>query len=74
MDGLSATLLLLGHRITFTYSVKGSTHGPGAIVVNGQQVPFVREQNHYRTGGAVIEKDKLKSLFNKKKNTIVITL
>ncbi|MDB4977077.1 MAG: hypothetical protein JWN48_5418 [Myxococcaceae bacterium] len=54
LDGLEASLRFRGRRVTFVYRVEGPGFGPSSLVVNGQAVPFEREDNRYRKGGAVL--------------------
>ncbi len=54
MDGLSASMDFHGYPVTFRYSVKEGLFSPKAITVDGKAVPFTREDNKYRAGGAVI--------------------
>ncbi len=54
LDGMKASLLLKGKRVTFIYRLRHQTSGPCEVIVNGVAIPFSREENPYRTGGAII--------------------
>jgi cellobiose phosphorylase len=52
LDGLSATLTLLGRVVELRYRVRRGNFAPSAIVLNGVQLPLTnREGNPYRPGG-----------------------
>jgi len=52
LDGLSATLTLLGRLVELRYRVRRGNFGPSTIVVNGVPLPLTsRERNPYRPGG-----------------------
>ncbi len=74
LDGLTALLRVLGFPVTFFYRVKGEGFGPSSIVVNGRPIAFSREENPYRTGGAVISKSGFLALLNTGKNTMEVVL
>ncbi|MEI6059471.1 MAG: amylo-alpha-1,6-glucosidase, partial [Bacteroidota bacterium] len=50
MDGLSASINLLGRQVTFNYAVSKGTFNPKTILVNGEQLMFTNEENIYRPG------------------------
>ena len=74
MDGLSASLTLMGHPVTFRYAVKEGNFGPTAIRVNGTPIQFSHEKNIYRKGGAVIPAGQFSAILDKLENTIEVTL
>lgn len=74
MDGLAASMDLLGHPVTFRYSVKFNCHSPESITINGKEVPFTLEQNKYRSGGAVIPVDSFLARLDRKDNLVEIRL
>lgn len=74
MDGTRASIKLFGHRVVFHYSVKECNFGPKSVTVNGKPVGFTREENPYRTGGAVIPKAFLADLLDQPENQISILL
>jgi len=74
LDGLSASILFMGHPATFIYSVKEACFSPRSISVNGKSMVFRYEDNKYRKGGAVISSVEFLSILNKHENTIEILL
>jgi cellobiose phosphorylase len=74
MDGLSASLELLGRPVILIYSVKKSTFGPKAVFINGNATRFSYEENKYRKGGAAIPTDQLLGMLKQRQNTIEIHL
>jgi cellobiose phosphorylase len=62
LDGLHASLRFYGRLVTFVYRVAGPGFGPRSITVDGQAVPFDREDNRYRQGGAVIQLERFMAL------------
>jgi len=73
-DGLKVKTELLDRNVILHYQVRENTHAPKVISVNGTQIPFEREHNLYRQGGAVILQSKLLELLNDDNNTIRIEL
>jgi len=74
LDGLSASMDLLGRTVTWKYAVKEGDFGPKTVSVNGKTVPFTYEPNSYRNGGAVIPRDQFLALLNEQGNTVDIRL
>jgi putative lysine transport system substrate-binding protein len=74
MDGLSASLDLLGHQVTFKYVIKEDSFNPKAIFVNGNALEFNYAENKYRKGGAVISAEEFLSKLNQQNNSVVISL
>ena len=54
LDGLRAELDLAGRRFEVTYTVREAGFGPVAVQLNGADLPFARDGNPYRTGGALV--------------------
>jgi cellobiose phosphorylase len=57
LDGLCAELELEGRKVAVTWRVGPRGHGPRALILNGEPLPFTREPNPYRTGGACVAMD-----------------
>lgn len=74
LDGLSASLDLFGHKLTWKYAVKERNFSPKAIVVNGKLVPFSHEANRYRSGGAVIPIKQFRTFLSQQANTVQVQL
>jgi cellobiose phosphorylase len=74
MDGLSASLTLMGHPVTFRYAVKEGNFAPRVITINGKPVTFTHEKNTYRKGGAMIPAGQFSAMLDKRENTIEVTL
>lgn len=54
LDGLVARIDLDGRRLAVRYRVGRLGYGPTALFLGGAPLPFDREQNPYREGGAVV--------------------
>lgn len=52
LDGLVAGLDLAGRRVEVVYHVEDAGCGPTALKLNGADLPYTREPNPYRLGGA----------------------
>jgi cellobiose phosphorylase len=74
LDGLSASMDILGGTVTFNYAVKEGSFSPKAVIINGRTVRFTHEENKYRKGGAVIPAYKFSSLLNPHDNLVEILL
>ncbi len=74
LNGLTATLQFQERPVTFRYSVEGAGFGPRAIEINGRAVPFTRELNPYREGGAVLPLERVLASLDASENSIQITL
>jgi cellobiose phosphorylase len=57
LDGLCARVELAGRAVELRYRVGPRRYGPRALVLNGVSLPFTREPNPYREGGAVVLMD-----------------
>lgn len=73
-DGLTVRTKLHNQNVKLVYCVSGKNSGVSKVIVNGEDCKIDREQNAYRTGGAVIEDSKVRTLLNSKENTIEIIL
>lgn len=74
MNGLSASIDILGHKVTFNYVVKNDSFSPKSISLNGKIIAFTYEENKYRKGGAVIASDQFLSLLKQKDNIVDISM
>jgi cellobiose phosphorylase len=74
MDGLTASLDLLGHQVTLKYVIKEDCFNPKTILVNGNALEFNYAENKYRKGGAIIPAEELLSKLNQQNNSVVISL
>jgi cellobiose phosphorylase len=74
LDGLRAAVELADRRATVVYRVARAGHGPTAIAVNGTAVPFEREPNPYRSGGARLALATLAPLLTAGENEITVHL
>jgi 1,2-beta-oligoglucan phosphorylase len=54
LNGLSAEAELAGRKFRVTYHVDRKGCGPTRIQSKGQDIPFTREANPYRTGGVKV--------------------
>jgi cellobiose phosphorylase len=74
LNGLHVQMQLLGHPFTISYNVEARGFGPVAIRCNGMDAAFKREENQYRTGGAIVCKSVLLNNCNQEINRIEIDL
>jgi cellobiose phosphorylase len=74
LDGLSASMDLLGHAVTCTYAVKEGNFNPKAVSINGKALTFGYEGNPYRAGGAVISTEQFLAMLDRQKNTVEVRL
>jgi cellobiose phosphorylase len=74
MDGFSASMDILGHPVTFRYSVKENSFSPKSILINGTPVEFAIEENKYRPGGAVIPIEQFLAKLNQQENIVEILI
>ena len=74
LDGLQASLRFCGRPVTFVYRVAGPGFGPRAVTVNGQALPFEREDNRYRNGGAVIPLEHFMTLLSADGNRVEVEI
>ncbi|MBI5067288.1 MAG: hypothetical protein HZB56_03540 [Deltaproteobacteria bacterium] len=54
LRGLRAQVPLLGRTLQVEYQVAGDGFAPQALTLNGARLPFTREPNRYRAGGASV--------------------
>ncbi|MDP4114482.1 MAG: cellobiose phosphorylase, partial [Bacillota bacterium] len=73
-NGLSASMNLMGHAVTFHFSVKDNCYSPDSISINGKPVHFTYEENKYREGGAIIPLERFLDMLDKKENIIDVFL
>ncbi len=74
LDGLSASMDLLGHPVTFNYAVKEGNFSPQAVSINGKAIKFTREENKYRKGGAVISAQQFLAMLDRQENIVEVRL
>jgi cellobiose phosphorylase len=74
LDGLQASLRFHGRQVTFVYRVAGQGFGPRSITVNGRPVPFEREHNRYRQGGALIQLESFVALLEADGNRVELQI
>ena len=74
LDGLSASLDLLDHAVTFHYAVKEGDFSPKAVSINGKAIQFKYEENKYRKGGAVISVEHFLAMLDRQKNIVEVRL
>ncbi|MEY4508148.1 MAG: hypothetical protein RLZZ450_270 [Pseudomonadota bacterium] len=74
LDGLQASLRLLGRPVTLVYRVVGPGFGPQSITVNGEAVAFEREDNRYRQGGALIALSRFVALLSASENLVEVII
>jgi len=61
LDGLRATVRLAGSELQIEYRVGPRGHGPQALTLNGAALPFERQSNPHRHGGAVVDLETLRA-------------
>jgi cellobiose phosphorylase len=54
LDGLKVEWVWEGHSMEITYRIQGGGCGPKGVKLNGEDLPFTRGTNPYRTGAAEI--------------------
>lgn len=74
MDGLSASIVFMGHDVTFKYVVQKESFSPKHITINGKAIKFSYEDNKYRQGGAMFPLHYFLRTLYKKDNTVKIFL
>lgn len=74
LDGISASLHLLGKAIHLKYSVLSSEYSPKSIIINGKMVEYKIGENKYRKGGAVFPVNRFIQLMDQPVNMIGISL
>ncbi|MEI7725158.1 MAG: amylo-alpha-1,6-glucosidase [Bacteroidota bacterium] len=74
LDGLAASMDIMGCSATFQYTVRERCFAPIAISINGKPVEFTYEENQYRHGGAVIPTDRFLAMMNQQENLMEIKM
>jgi 1,2-beta-oligoglucan phosphorylase len=74
LDGLSASMRFLDRAVTVNYAVKEGSFGPKAVSINGRAIPFTREENEYRLGGAVMPAAQFLSMLDRSNNLVEVRL
>jgi hypothetical protein len=74
LDGLCATVQLCGREVRFLYRVLGAGFGPSAVTVNGQALPFEREPQPYRKGGATFSRARFEALLGAGENVVEVVV
>ena len=74
LDGLSASMDLLGHAVTCHYAVKEGNFSPKAVSINGKAIQFTYEENQYRMGGAVISTEQFLAMLDRQENIVEVRL
>lgn len=74
LDGLRIELDLAGCEFEVVYSVRSSGSGPLSLSLNGSDLPFSRTTNPYRTGGAEVSLDTLRTKLMEGRNRLTVTL
>jgi 1,2-beta-oligoglucan phosphorylase len=75
LDGLTATLTVLGRTVEARYRVRHGNVGPSAIVINDMPLPLTsRESNPYRPGGWRVPVAELAPLLGQPATVLEITL
>jgi hypothetical protein len=60
--------------VELRYRVGSRGHGPRALLLNGTPLPFLRDANPYREGGAVVAMDALSERLRDADNDLRIEL
>ena len=74
LDGLTARVEIAGRLVELRYRVGPRGHGPESLVCNGAPLPFTRESNPYREGGAVVAIDAFRERLRDAGNELVVAL
>jgi cellobiose phosphorylase len=74
LDGLVARVDVAGRRVELQYRVGDRGHGPQSLVCNGEPLPFTREANPYREGGAVVAIDAFRKRLRDGDNRLLVEL
>jgi cellobiose phosphorylase len=74
LDGLRVELQLFGKPLEIEYSIQMAGCGVTAVELNGRRLDFVREDNVYRTGAALLAVDALRRRLNDSHNTLKVQL
>jgi len=74
LDGLRARVDIGGRSVEMRYRVAQRGYGPQALTCNGTPLPFTREKNPYREGGAVVAMETFRKALRDGGNELVIEL
>lgn len=74
LDGLALETELAGGPVRVEYAVGARGVGPVSLTLNGSELPFTREANAYRTGGAIVATDVLRERLAPGGNVVRVTL
>jgi len=74
LDGLRARLELAGRDVELVYRTGALGCGPTSLALNGRPLPFEREHNPYRTGGADVSMEALRERLGEGRNQLVVDL
>jgi cellobiose phosphorylase len=74
LDGLRIELDIAGDKFEVIYSVRNSGSGPLSLGLNGSDLPFSRATNPYRTGGAEVALDTLRTKLTEGRNRLTVAL
>ncbi|MBM4243660.1 MAG: hypothetical protein FJ148_07590 [Deltaproteobacteria bacterium] len=74
LDGLAIDTELAARPVRVEYAVAARGAGPVSLTLNGAELPFTREPNAYRDGGAVIAMDVLRERLSATGNVLRIGL
>ena len=74
LDGLVVRVELAGRPVEVRYRVGRRGHGPESLQCNGAPLPFTREPNPYREGGAVVAIEALRERLRPADNQLLVTL
>lgn len=75
LDGLTADLTMLAHRVQLVCRVKNGCFAPTTVIVNGHSLDTSRrDSNRYRRGGVRIPVDEISPLLRADTNCIEVIL
>jgi len=72
LDGLRARVDIGGRSVEVRYRVGQRGYGPQALACNGTPLPFTRESNPYRDGGALVAMEAFRKALRDGGNELVI--
>ncbi|MBY0278925.1 hypothetical protein K2Z84_26625, partial [Candidatus Binatia bacterium] len=74
LDGLALDTALAGRPVRVEYAVGSRGAGPSSLTLNGADLPFTREANAYRIGGAIVATDALRERLAASGNVLRVVL
>ncbi len=74
LDGMKAFVHLAGREVEVSYRIKSKGAGPLSIAMNGTEIPFTREPNAYRAGGARVAMSDILNALSESPDELVIEL